>query len=93
MYSFMLNFSDLTNSVKHMNLSEYIKTQGHGAIATLAEAIGGHGPDVSSWSSGARAVPISRCCAIEQATNGAVTRRELRPDDWQQIWPELANDD
>ena len=26
---------------------------------------------------------------IEQATNGHVTRRELRPDDWWQIWPEL----
>lgn len=26
----------------------------------------------------------------ELATNGAVTRKELRPDDWRQIWPELA---
>ena len=30
------------------------------------------------------------CVAIERATNGAVTRRDLRPDDWQDIWPELA---
>jgi DNA-binding transcriptional regulator YdaS (Cro superfamily) len=28
--------------------------------------------------------------AIEQATEGAVTRRDLRPDDWHLIWPELA---
>ena len=35
-------------------------------------------------------VPIEHCAAIEQATNGAVTRRDLRPDDWQRIWPELA---
>lgn len=27
---------------------------------------------------------------IEQITEGAVTRRDLRPDDWQRIWPELA---
>ncbi len=27
---------------------------------------------------------------IERATNGAVTRRDLRPDDWHEIWPELA---
>lgn len=30
------------------------------------------------------------CVAIEQATNGKVTRKELRPDDWQAIWPELT---
>jgi len=35
-------------------------------------------------------VPIARCLAIERATSGAVTRRDLRPDDWQDIWPELA---
>ncbi|WP_235033965.1 YdaS family helix-turn-helix protein [Pantoea sp. 18069] len=28
--------------------------------------------------------------AIERETCGAVTRRDLRPVDWQQIWPELA---
>jgi DNA-binding transcriptional regulator YdaS (Cro superfamily) len=28
--------------------------------------------------------------AIESTTKGAVTRRDLRPDDWQEIWPELA---
>ncbi len=27
---------------------------------------------------------------IEQRTNGVVTRKELRPDDWQAIWPELS---
>lgn len=29
------------------------------------------------------------CVSIEQATDGAVTRKDLRPDDWQKIWPEL----
>ena len=27
---------------------------------------------------------------IERITDGAVTRRDLRPDDWQRVWPELA---
>ena len=36
-------------------------------------------------------VPIEHCSDIEIATNGEVTRRELRPDDWQRIWPELAD--
>jgi DNA-binding transcriptional regulator YdaS (Cro superfamily) len=30
------------------------------------------------------------CVAIEAATDGQVTRRDLRPDDWHDIWPELA---
>lgn len=28
---------------------------------------------------------------IEQATQGAVTRKVLRPDDWWLIWPELSS--
>ncbi|WP_311223731.1 MULTISPECIES: YdaS family helix-turn-helix protein [unclassified Acidovorax] len=31
------------------------------------------------------------CVAIEHATGGQVTRRDLRPHDWASIWPELAN--
>lgn len=27
---------------------------------------------------------------IERVTGGAITRQHLRPDDWRQIWPELA---
>ena len=34
-------------------------------------------------------MPIERCAAIERATAGAVTRRDLRPHDWHLIWPEL----
>lgn len=26
----------------------------------------------------------------ESATSGLVTRRDLRPEDWRQIWPELS---
>jgi DNA-binding transcriptional regulator YdaS (Cro superfamily) len=29
------------------------------------------------------------CVGLELATNNQVTRRDLRPDDWQLIWPEL----
>lgn len=28
---------------------------------------------------------------IEDSTAGAVTRRDLRPDDWGDIWPELVD--
>ena len=34
--------------------------------------------------------PDPTCLVIEQMTGDAVTRKDLRPDDWQAIWPELA---
>jgi hypothetical protein len=45
---------------------------------------------VSQWKGCGRGVPVIHCVQIEKITNGAVSRRDLRPDDWQQIWPELA---
>lgn len=73
-----------------MNLHEYISEQGRGSIGRLASCIGAHAPDVSRWASGKRVVPEKSAVAIETATGGKVTRRDLRPADWQQIWPELA---
>ena len=31
------------------------------------------------------------CVLIERHSLGEVTRRDMRPDDWQDIWPELAD--
>lgn len=73
-----------------MTLSDFIDTQPHGAISVLAKAVGAHVPDVSRWVSGKRPVPIAKCAAIERFTHGAVTRRDLRPDDAHLIWPDLA---
>lgn len=39
---------------------------------------------------GLRKASATLAVAIERATSGAVTRRDLRPDDWHLIWPELA---
>lgn len=39
---------------------------------------------------GCRDASPALAAALERATVGAVTRRDLRPDDWQAIWPELA---
>jgi DNA-binding transcriptional regulator YdaS (Cro superfamily) len=30
---------------------------------------------------------------IEELTGGEVTRKQLRSDDWWQIWPELRGED
>ena len=73
-----------------MQLQEHLKLSGRGSKAVLARAIGVHPPDLSDWLSGKRAVPVHHCVAIERATEGAVSRRDLRPHDWQDIWPELV---
>ena len=73
-----------------MTLSEYITAQGRGAISALAKQIGAPIPDVSRWVSGDRPVPAGRCVAIEAATGGAVTRKDLKPLTWKAFWPELA---
>lgn len=64
-----------------------------GSQALLAQLINVKQPTVSEWMRGERPVPIERCVDIERATSGAVTRRDLRPDDWHRIWPELVTDE
>ncbi len=62
-------------------------------VSALARIIGVTQSAVSNWRSRTGPVPIEHCAAIESATEGAVTRRELRPDDWHRIWPELVTDE
>lgn len=62
-----------------------------GNQAFLARLLGVAPAVVYQWVSGLRPVPVRYCVAIERATDGAVTRQDLRPDDWREIWPELAN--
>ena len=72
-----------------MRLSEYIKTTKVSG-QELAGMLGVSQPVVSSWVIGRKPVPEKRCVEIERLTSGAVTRKDLRPDDWADIWPELA---
>lgn len=44
---------------------------------------------VQKW----KVVPFDRCLAIERATEGVVTRRGLRKDDWWLMWPELVTEE
>lgn len=39
--------------------------------------------------SGNQKLGAKTCVKIEQVTMGYVTRKDLRPDDWYEIWPEL----
>lgn len=63
-----------------------------GSPTALARAIGGgvQRQNVEHWVKSEFGVPVPHCAAVETATDGAVTRRDLRPDDWHRIWPELA---
>ena len=71
-----------------MNLADYIQQQGHGAKSRLARAINSNPVDVGNWVRGLTPVPPRRVMAIERATGGAVTRKDLRPNDWADFWPE-----
>lgn len=61
-----------------------------GRAAALATGLGISRAGVYQWIKGIRPVPVRFCASIEQLTAGAVTRQMLRPDDWAEIWPELA---
>ncbi len=58
-----------------------------GGQVSLATALGVVQSAISGWLKRGR-VPIKYCAAIERATAGEVTRRDLRPNDWHDIWPE-----
>lgn len=59
-----------------------------GGLTRLAESIGQTPQTVWNWRG--RGVPIVHCAAVEIACGAAVTRKDMRPNDWQVIWPELA---
>ena len=76
-----------------MQLKDYLLAKGRGAGSSLSRALEVPASLISDWANENRPIPIERCAAIEQATNGAVTRQDLRPSDWQKIWPEIAEKD
>lgn len=73
-----------------MDLDAYLSLPNSCSAIDLARRIGVPPSLLSQWRLKVRPVPIWRCVPIERLTDGAVTRRDLRPDDWYLIWPELA---
>lgn len=59
-----------------------------GGRAALADRLDVSVGAIGNWKS--RGVPIEQCVPIERLTGGVVSRPMLRPNDWQDIWPELA---
>lgn len=56
------------------------------ALAKRCDTSVGHLKQVAH---GYRPASPKLCVLIEKATNGLHTRQSLRPNDWDQIWPEL----
>lgn len=65
-----------------------------GNQARLARALGVTPVTVGQWMKPdevtGREVPVKQCVRIERLTEGKVTRQALRPADFFEIWPELA---
>ena len=74
--------SALRLAIRHLNTT----------LEGLSSELGVTKGAVHQWDMEGRHVPIKHCVKIEQLTDGKVTRKELRPDDWQMIWPELKHD-
>jgi DNA-binding transcriptional regulator YdaS (Cro superfamily) len=59
-----------------------------GSQQRLAEAVGKKQPSVHEILKRGKRVPADWCLAVERATNGAITRHQLRPD----LYPEESGE-
>lgn len=72
-----------------MDLKSYLSSLERGESSRLAERLGISISFLSQLSSGKSPISASRCIEIEKETKGLVSRKDMRPNDWAQIWPEL----
>lgn len=73
-----------------MKLSEWF-AEVRGRSLELAKSLGVSQAATSDWATQKKGVAPARCVAIETYTQGQVTRRDLRPHDWGDIWPNLID--
>lgn len=72
-----------------MDLKQYIDSLEWGGAKELADKLGVSKSFLSQMASGVSAISPKRCVEIEIATSSKVTRKDLKPDEWREIWPEL----
>lgn len=78
-----------------MNLREHLDLEPRGGLTALAERLAISAVYLSQLvarQNGREASP-ELCVSIERATGGKVRRWDLRPLDWNRIWPELVDAD
>ncbi|AVS19268.1 YdaS family helix-turn-helix protein [Klebsiella pneumoniae] len=71
-----------------MQLKDYLNMK-RGSSKALATKLEVSTSYLSQMASGIAAISPSRAIQIEQLTEGAVTRADCFPDDWETIWPEF----
>jgi DNA-binding transcriptional regulator YdaS (Cro superfamily) len=64
-----------------------------GRAARLARRLDVPPSFVTKMATAERPIPFEHGAAIEEFTDGMVTRQKMFPTDWRRIWPELALDD
>lgn len=72
-----------------MELRTYLSTAPRGTAAAIARAVNVSPVMVTQWAAGEKPVPVARCLGIERATEGNVSRADLRPNDYWEHWPDL----
>lgn len=73
-----------------MELKTYLNTLAIPERHKFAESVNTTLGQLQNVAYGYRTCSPELAVSIEQATGGAVTRQELRPNDWMRIWPELV---
>lgn len=71
---------------KHTELLDWLKTATDSDIQKTGTTLG----YLRQIAYGNRQASAEVAARLESATNGDVTRKQLRPEDWSVIWPELA---
>ena len=73
-----------------VRMNEFIEraAKAVGSQAKLGEALGVTQQNISYWKK--TSVPMEYGAAMELASKGAVTRKEMWPETWEKYWPELA---
>jgi len=74
-------------------LSEYLKGLDMPARQALAERAGTSYLHLRNVAFSGKSCGPALAVGIEAATEGAVRRWDLRPEDWRSIWPELLEAD
>ena len=74
-----------------MNLKQFIQ-QKRGRSSELASALSISRSYLSQLAAGTSPMPIKTAVLIEGWSCGQVSRKEMFPDDWHHIWPELSTE-
>ena len=72
-----------------MQLKQYLSNLPPAEREAFAISVGTTAKHLTNAAYGYRPLDVKVCVSIESVSGGAVTRQDLKPNDWAQIWPEL----